>query len=150
MSVDLARITGEIKPVAEGQGFELIQVQWTSDPGGSILRVLIDREGGIQVGDCEKFSREIDNLLVVEGGLPGRYRLEVSSPGMNRPLVKEADYVRFCGKKVVIRTIDPIDGRRNYKGLIQRVEDQAVMVTIDGIEYKIPFQLIEKAHLVFE
>lgn len=149
MQVDLKKVEGLVEPIAASLGYEVVQVQWATDQGGSILRVLIDREGGVQVGDCRTLSREIETLLEVEGVVAMRYRLEVSSPGLNRPLVKEADFLRFTGKEAVVKTREPIEGRRNYKGLLQGVELSHILMLIDGQQFRIPIGLVEKAHLVF-
>src|SRR5579885_1728275 len=96
--MNLEKIRSVIGPVLETLGYELIDVRHVVEQGRSILRVMIDREGGVKLADCERVSREIDTLLEVEGEIRDRYNLEVSSPGLNRPLVKEADFVRFAGK----------------------------------------------------
>lgn len=149
MQVDLRKIEALVGPVAASLGYELVQAQLAGDQGGSILRILIDRAGGVQVADCEQLSREISTLLDVEGAVPGRYRLEVSSPGLNRPLVKEADFVRYVGSRAQVKTSVPIEGRRNYAGELQGVESGIVVMKIDGTEYRVPIGLIEKANLVF-
>ncbi len=149
MQVDLRKIESLVGPVAASLGYELVQAQLAGDQGGSILRILIDRAGGVQVADCEQLSREISTLLDVEGAVPGRYRLEVSSPGLNRPLVKEADFVRYVGSRAQVKTSVPIEGRRNYAGELRAVESGSVVMKIDGIEYRVPIGLIEKANLVF-
>lgn len=149
MQVDLKKVQTLVEPIAASLGYEVVQVQWATDQGGSILRVLMDREGGVQVGDCQTLSREIETLLEVEGVVAMRYRLEVSSPGLNRPLVKETDFLRFTGKEAVVKTREPIEGRRNYKGLLQGVELSHILMLIDGQQFRIPIGLVEKAHLVF-
>lgn len=149
MQVDLMKVEGLVEPIAASLGYEVVQVQWATDQGGSILRVLIDREGGVQVGDCQTLSREIETLLEVEGVVAMRYRLEVSSPGLNRPLVKEADFLRFTGKEAVVKTREPIEGRRNYKGLLKGIVAGSIVMQIDNQDYQIPVGLVEKAHLVF-
>lgn len=147
--VDLQKIRTLVEPIVSQLGYELLEARFLTEQGRPLLRISIDREGGIQVGDCQRVSREIETVLEVEEmvGLP--YHLEVSSPGFDRPLVKETDFVRYVGKIASIKTREPIDGRRNYKGLLQGVEEGRVLMMIDGKEFKIPVGLIERAHLVY-
>lgn len=149
MVVDLRKVEGLVAPIAASLGYELVQAQWVTDQSGWMLRLLLDREGGLQVGDCERFSREVETLLEVEGLVPVRYRLEVSSPGLNRPLVKEADFLKYSGRQAVVKTGEALAGRRNYKGLLQGLEAGNILMLIDGQEFRIPIGLVEKAHLVF-
>lgn len=129
-------------------GYELVDVRFVVEQGRPTLRIFVDKEGGITVGDCERVSREIDTLLDVEGVVRERYLLEVSSPGLNRPLVQEKDFVRFAGKTAFLATTEPIEGRRRYKGLLKGVEDGKAVMEIDGKEYRVPLNLIGKANLV--
>ncbi len=150
--MDTKKIQDLIVPVIESLGCEFVDVRVVTEMGRKILRVLVDYEGGVSVGQCEKISREIETLLEVEGVIGDRCLLEVSSPGLDRPLVKESDFVRFTGKVAAIRTreaMDPVTNRRNYKGLLKGVEDGSVVIEVDGQEYKITQSLIEKANLVF-
>ena len=136
--------------ILQGLGVELLEVRQVVDHGRSVIRIVIDREGGIKVGDCELVSRELGTPLDVAGLIPDRTFLEVSSPGLNRPLVKEADFQRFAGQKVWIRTRDPIDGRRNFKGTLQGIEQQQISVLIDGQAFQVPYREIDRAQLVYE
>jgi ribosome maturation factor RimP len=130
-------------------GYELLELRFLTEQGRQFLRIMIDREGGISVGDCERISREVETLLEVEEVVKGRYDLEVSSPGLDRPLVKESDFVRYAGRNASLKTREPIEGRRNYKGLLKGMEGGTVVMVIDGKEFRIPIGLVEKAHLVF-
>lgn len=147
---DLEKAREVIEPIVRSLGFELVEIRTLTGHGRRVLQVLVDREGGVTIGDCQQVSREIETPLEVEAVVPGRYDLEVSSPGLNRPLVREDDYIRFAGKKVCIQTWEAIDGRRNYKGVLQGIEEGVVKILIEGQDYKIPYGAIEKAHLVFE
>lgn len=147
--MNVEKVRSLIAPVLETLGYELIDVRQVSELGRNILRVCIDCEGGVKLADCERVSREIETLLEVEGDIRDRYSLEVSSPGLNRPLVKETDFVRFAGKVAAVKTREPIDGRRNYKGMLKGVEEGRAVMVIDGQEYRVPLDLIEKAHLVY-
>lgn len=150
--VDLQKVRSLVEPVVGQLGYELIDVRFLTDRGRRLLRILVDREGGISVGDCERVSREIETLLEVEGAVRERYDLEVSSPGLDRPLVKESDFIRFAGKNLALKTKEPIveyGGRRNYKGLLKGLEGNDVVMIVDGKEYRISLGLIERANLVF-
>lgn len=147
--VDIGKVRGLVEPILTELGMELVEARFLSEQGRPTLRILIDREGGVSVGDCERVSREIETLLQVEEAIPASYNLEVSSPGLDRPLVKESDFVRYAGQKASIRTREAMEGRRNYKGLLKGVEAGEVVVEVDGQDYRIPVGLIEKAHLVY-
>lgn len=138
-----------VGPVVTSLGCELVDVRCLTERGRSVLRLKIDREGGVTVEDCSRISREVGTLLDVEESIRSRYDLEVSSPGLDRPLTGEADFVRYAGKVAAIRTGEPIDGRRNFKGVLKGVEEDRVIVVIDGQEHRVPIALIERGHLVF-
>lgn len=151
MAVDIKKIQLLAEPVLKELGCEWIEARLITEYGRKILRIAIDKEGkegGVSVGDCERVSREIETLLEVEEVVGERYLLEVSSPGLERPLIKEADYLRFVGKIASLKTREPIEGRRNYKGLLEGLEEGIVKILIDGKQYKVPVELIERAHLV--
>src|SRR3989338_6010051 len=116
--MDLGTIRKLIEPVVELLGYELVDVRFVVAQGRPILRVFVDKEGGVTVGDCERVSREIETLLEVESVVRERYLLEVSAPGLNRPVVQEKDFVRFAGKAASLTTTEPIPGRRNYQGVL--------------------------------
>lgn len=133
-------------------GYELVDARFLTEHGRRILRLFVDREGGVTISDCERISRELETLLEVEGVLGERSILEVSSPGLNRPLTKPEHFVKYAGKKAAVttsRTIPEYGERRNYKGLIRAVENEQVVMEIDQQEFRVPLSLIEKAHLVF-
>lgn len=146
---DLGKVRKLVEPILSEFGIELVEMRFITEQGQPTLRILIDREGGVTVGDCERVSREIETLLQVEEAVPSSYNLEVSSPGLERPLVKEEDFARFAGKTAAVKTSEPIEGRRNYKGLLQGVEAGEILMLIDGKGYRIPLGLVERAHLVF-
>ncbi len=151
--MDVRKIRSLVEPVLEPMGYELVDARFLTENGRRILRLFVDREGGTTVGDCERISRELETLLEVEGVLGERSVLEVSSPGLDRPLTKESHFVKFAGKTAAVTTSRPVDAygdRKNYKGLIRGVEQGQVVMEIDRQEYRVPLDLIEKAHLVFE
>jgi len=115
------------------------------------LRLYIDKpEGGVTVNDCERVSRAIEDLLDAENFIDSPYNLEVSSPGLNRPLKSVKDFESHNGETVRIKTSEPIEGRSNYKGKLSAVRDGCVYLEIDGMVYKVPMDKISKARLVPE
>ncbi|MBI2082919.1 MAG: ribosome maturation factor RimP [Deltaproteobacteria bacterium] len=149
MQVDLEKVRGVLEPILTLLGFELIDVRFLSEQGRWVLRVYIDREGGVTLGDCSCVSREIETPLEVEALIPLRYHLEVSTPGLDRPLIKEADFRRFVGQKVAIRLENPIENQRNFKGILEGIEGGVVSIQSEGRSRQLPFREIKRAHLVF-
>lgn len=105
-------------PAMEGLGYELVDVKFVNEGGRWRLRFFIDRPGGVGIADCETVSREIETLLEVEDVVPGSYALEVSSPGLDRPLMKPADFERFEGSLARIKTREPVNGQKVFVGRI--------------------------------
>jgi ribosome maturation factor RimP len=148
----MARTTIElhklIEPVVEGLGYELVGIEYTGNQQG-VLRVYIDHEQGVGVGDCQKVSYQVSGVLDVEDPIAGQYSLEISSPGLDRPLFKAADFERFSGQQAVIRLLAPVDGRRKYTGTLQGLEDnQVVLLTETGEELGFLLEQIDRARLV--
>lgn len=141
-------LRGLLEPVLEAMGYELVCLERPA--GGGLLRLYIDAEAGITVDDCEAVSRQVSGVLDVEDPLPGAYRLEVSSPGLDRPLVKPEHFERFSGARVKLRLIHPQQGRRRYKGRLRGMEDGTVMVEADGECYRLALDNIDMARLVPE
>ena len=139
-----------IGPVLVRNRMELVDVMYRLEAGRWVLRVFIDKVGGVNVDDCAFLSHQIEDLIEVEEVIPQRYFLEVSSPGLDRVLKKEGDFQRFCGEKARVKTREPLDGRRNFKGRIVRC-DQGVLELEDGEGERFKFSLdeIEKARLEY-
>jgi len=150
----LGKVVRLAAPVVEGAGLELVDVTYAEGHGRAVLRVFIDKPGGVTgvtIDDCAKVSRELGAVLDVDDTLSTRYSLEVSSPGLDRVLKKEKDFLRFSGREVKIRTRAPRDDRRNFKGLIQGVENGGVVIVDSaGRRVAIPLEDIERANLVPE
>lgn len=145
------KIRALASPVAEGFGLELVDVTFTSEFGRRILRIYIDKPEGVTVDDCERVSREMSTLLDVEDPIPQNYNLEVSSPGLDRPLKTEKDFVRFIGRRARIRSKEALDGRRNFKAVIDGAGDGQVSVTdFDGKKFTIAISNIDRAKLEIE
>jgi ribosome maturation factor RimP len=141
-----------IKPVIETLGFELWGIDFFGSMRPALLRIFIDRtEGYVSLDDCTRVSREISAVLDVEDLIVGNYKLEVSSPGLERPLFKIEHFRRFIGQNVQIRLFAPENGRRKFNGIIKEVKDDTIIITTieDNTErvFVLPFEKIEKANL---
>ncbi|MGH8125595.1 MAG: ribosome maturation factor RimP [Rhodanobacteraceae bacterium] len=147
-------IAARVAPALADLGLECLGVEWNAGHGGGLLRVYIDAlEHGdaantVSVDDCEAASREISALLDVEDPIPGRYVLEVSSPGIERPLFKAEQFARFVGEEAKVTLKLPRDGRRRLRGRIVSVEGQQVRMDVDGTRMDITGNEIESARLV--
>ncbi len=117
-------------PVLKELGFELVEVQYRREQNGWILRLIIDKQDGINLADCAAVSREISQLLDIEDFIDQAYSLEVSSPGLNRPLKSMADFERFVGRKVKIKTIEPIAGEHVFIGKINKTEGESIILGV--------------------
>lgn len=138
-----------LEPVVADLGYELIWVQLAGGEGSQIVRVFIDHADGIDVDDCAKVSREISGVMDVEDPIPGNYTLEVSSPGLDRPLVKPAHFEQFAGQQIKLRTYAPsLEGRRRYTGLLKGLAGDEVEIEVDGELHAVPLDNIEIARLV--
>jgi len=146
-----ARINRLAEQVATAMGVEVVLVEIKGGGMRPVVRAFIDQPGGVTVDDCERFSRRLSVLLDVEDWIQSSYTLEVSSPGLDRPLVKEADFQRFSGRNARVRTHLPIDGQRNFKGKILGVAEGRVGLEIaPDKKLEIALADIEKAKLVIE
>jgi ribosome maturation factor RimP len=137
-----------LEPGVKALGFELVDVELEGGGARTTLRVFIDGPQGITVDDCARVSRQLSAILDVEDPIAGRYTLEVSSPGLDRPLVTPEDFRRFAGETVKVKTRAPLDGRRNFKGRLAEVEGEGVVIESDGQRFAIAFEAIERARLV--
>jgi ribosome maturation factor RimP len=149
--VDTQKLTQIVEPVIAGQGYELVDLEFKNEMGGWVLRVFIDHESGVSLDDCTSVSRELSAVLDVEDAIPVAYNLEVSSPGLDRPLKKESDFARFVGKKARIRTRHPVgESRRNFSGTLLEVAAGKVKIDVGDQVCEVPVDDVEKANLVYE
>ena len=142
------RLTRLVEPVVAGLGFELVGVEF--DAHQRILRVYIDHENGVVVDDCSKVSHQLSGLLDVEDPIPGNYHLEISSPGMDRPLFTPEHFERFKGALVRLQLSRSIDGRRRFKAQLLGMAGDKVVLADGGTRFEIPFDFIDRARLVPE
>ncbi|WP_049723463.1 ribosome maturation factor RimP [Gilvimarinus polysaccharolyticus] len=127
---------------------ELWGLEYVTSGPSKVLRVYIDKADGVALEDCEKVSRQLSSLMDVEDPIAGEYSLEVSSPGMDRPLYTLEQFQRYIGNVITVKLRVPFDGRRNFKGKMIGIEDGDVVVVVDNEEYLLPVDSIEKANIV--
>jgi ribosome maturation factor RimP len=147
-------IIGLIEPVIESEGLELVELECLRMKTRWLVRIFIDREGGATLDDCTSISHQAGDLLNVHDLPPGPYTLEVSTPGLDRPLARDKDFEKYRGAKVRIRTREPIDGSRNFLGTLIEVAAQdgrkTVTVDVDGKSVRIERDNVQKANLEYE
>lgn len=150
-------LTALAEPICAAHGVELVDLRLEREPGGQVLRVVIDRDtaggdtpkSGVTLDDCRQISRDLASALDVHDAIASRYRLEVTSPGLDRPLVKLAHFAKYAGEEAKLNVHAPIDGRRNFRGKLLGVDGDVVRLEQDGKEVRIPHGDIVKANLVF-
>lgn len=143
------RVREVAEPVLNGLGYDLVAVEMTVEHGRKILRLYIDRlaQPGTTIEDCVKATRELSPVFDVAEPIDGRYELEVSSPGINRPLARRTDFEKFAGKKVALRTFEKVGDRRNFLGVLLGMDGEEIRIDVDGREHRVPFTEVMKAHL---
>jgi ribosome maturation factor RimP len=139
-----------LKPVINDLGYELWGCELLPQGKHSLLRIYIDSEGGIGIQDCERVSRQVSALLDVEEPIPGNYRLEVSSPGVARPLFHKEQYRRYSGHGVLVKLFKPINGSRKLSGVIISANEDALIMKVGEEQLKVQFSDIVKANLIGE
>ena len=148
------RASRTLEPVLVRDGYELVEVEWVRGGGRFTLRVFIDKPGGVNIDDCQAVSRTIEPILDVEDFIEPAYDLEVSSPGLDRPLRTPEHFARYAGQRVHVKAYGPVPGtaegsppRKNWTGALRGYEGGAVLVDVDGVLHRIPHDQIAKAHL---
>lgn len=148
MAIKDAALHALIEPVVTAMGFELWGIDFQSQGRHSRLVIYIDHAEGIGVDDCADVSRQVGALLDVEDPIRGEYRLEVSSPGMDRPLYTLDQFARYRGHEVALKLRVPFEGRRKFQGLLAGIESDEVLLQLDGEEYCFPIDSIDQARVV--
>lgn len=145
------KVSQLVEPVVHEFGMEIVDVEFRPERGRWILRVFIDKEGGITVDDCASVSRELGDLIEAEDIIDYPYVLEISSPGLNRPLRKESDFIRSIGKMVKLKMSRPINRRRNFTGRLANVREGVISLLVDENNLvELPLKEIDKARLKYE
>ncbi|MFN3534644.1 MAG: ribosome maturation factor RimP [Desulfatiglandales bacterium] len=138
-----------LTPVIEANGFELIEVEFLVQRGSWILRLYIDREGGLTVEDLALLSEELGHILDVEDLVDRRYNLEVSSPGLDRPLRREKDFKKFIGETIKVTLKEPLMGRKNFKGILRVVDAGNITLEASGQMFTLELSNVKKANLIY-
>ncbi|KTD28737.1 ribosome maturation factor RimP [Legionella israelensis] len=136
-----------LEPVIEDAGYQLWGIEYLAQGKHSLLRIYIDKPEGIGIDDCERVSKQVSSLLDVEDPISGNYNLEVSSPGISRPLFFTWQYKKYIGSDVQLKLIKPLKNKRKITGTIASVSDDAVVLEIDQEQHEILFSAIAKANL---
>jgi len=134
-------------PILSSVGMEMVDVQYRREARGWVLRLIIDKEGGVTLDDCTLVSREVGRTLDVEDLISTPYTLEVSSPGLNRPLKTERDYLKYRDRLIRVKTFSPVENRREFKGKLLGIANNLIEIEIDEGVYQIPLANVAKANL---
>lgn len=143
----VAEVWKLVEPVVLAEGMDLVEVEYRRESHGWVLRLFMDQESGMSVDDCARMSDVVGDLLDVADVIPSRYHLEISSPGLNRPLRKLEHFLAQLGNVVELRALVPIQGRRNFKGTLREATSETISIECDGRLHGIPFSMLERARL---
>ncbi|WP_086934532.1 ribosome maturation factor RimP [Agarilytica rhodophyticola] len=148
----MAGIQAKLEKIVESAitalGCELWGLDYFVQGKKTLLRIYIDKPGGVVIEDCEAVSRQISSVLDVEDPIAAEYTLEVSSPGMDRRLYKLTQYDEFIGQKLTVKLRMGFEGRKNFTGILKGIEEDEVVLEVDNEEYLLPYELIDKANVV--
>lgn len=143
-------VTELVEPVVREEDLELVDIEYKKEGQGWYLRIYIDKKGGVTVDDCQKVSRRIEDMLEIDEIVNSAYILEVSSPGLDRPLKKEKDFLRSLGKKIRVTTYSPINNQRNFVGIIKDFSNETLYLEINAASQAIPLASIANAKYVLD
>jgi ribosome maturation factor RimP len=138
-----------IEPVIQSEGMELVEMEYRREPHGWVFRLFIDQPDGITVDDCAQISHLIGDLLDVTDVIPNQYHLEVSSPGLNRPLRKPDHFKAHQGKIIEVKTSIPLQNRRKFKGILLQAHPEQIEIDSQGEVFTIPLTILERARLCY-
>ncbi|WP_227766603.1 ribosome maturation factor RimP [Zhaonella formicivorans] len=144
------RVEQLVKPAIEEAGYELVSIQYVKEGPDWYLRFFIDHQEGIGLDDCELISRKVEAILDKADPIPDSYVLEVSSPGIERPLKNDEDFAKYQGELVIITTFAPVEGKKQFKGILKGSTAEEVSLLVGKKEMHIPRKLISKAHLTVD
>ncbi|MFB3884308.1 MAG: ribosome maturation factor RimP [Thermodesulfobacteriota bacterium] len=143
----LGRVREIADPILSDEGMELVEMEYRRESKGWVLRLYIDKPEGISLDDCSRISQEVGRNLDVEDFISVPYTLEVSSPGLARPLKKEKDFLRYRDRIIKVKTVEPIENRRQFKGKLLGVSENRIEIEIEGKVFHIPLSKVAKANL---
>lgn len=141
------RVNQIVLPILESEGMELVDIEYRRESNGWVLRIYIDKEGGVTISDCSLISHQIERVLDIEDFIDNPYNLEVSSPGLTRPLKSEKDFKRYRGRMIKLKTIQPIENRKNFRGRLIGFSDNQIEMNVDGKVIRFPLKDVAKANL---
>ncbi len=145
-----AQVAALVEPCIEEQGLELVDVEYVKEGSHWYLRIFIDKEGGVDLNDCQRVSQAIGAKLDQADPISQAYMLEVSSPGLERPLKKDADFARFKGELVTVHTFAPYQGFKEFTGYLAGLENDRILLEFQEQTISIPRDLVSKAHLAID
>lgn len=145
--VDTGKIAALADRVALDEAVEVFDVEAIQEGPRTVIRVFIDREGGVGIGDCESFSRRFGAVLDVEDPVAGPYALEVSSPGVNRRLSRPRHFAAALERRIRVSLAEPLEGSRNFSGILRRADDDGIDIERDGRAFRLPYRLMRKANI---
>lgn len=146
----LIRVRELAEPIINEQNLELVDIKYVHENKRWILRIIVDKEGGVTLDDCTNVSKEVGYILEIKDAIAHPFNLEVSSPGLERPLKTLHDFRKFLGRKVNIITSEPLEGRKHFRGSLQSVEEGIVRLDGEGKCWSIPLKAIDRAKSIFE
>jgi ribosome maturation factor RimP len=146
--VDRVRVIAE--PILSNEGMELVEIEYRRESKGWVLRLYIDKAGGVNINDCTCISQEVGRSLDVEDLISTPYTLEISSPGLTRSLKKEEDFMRYRNHMIKVKTLNPIENRWHFKGRLLDVSENRIAIEMDGGIFQIPLSNVAKANLEIE
>lgn len=145
----LDRVRAIVHPILNEE-MELLDIEYRRESRGWVLRITLDKEGGVTLEDCSRVSHELGRNLDVEDLIQNPYTLEVSSPGLDRPLRGEKDFIKYRHSLIKVKTLDPIENRRQFKGRLLGISENRIEIEIDGGIFQIPLSNVAKANLEFD
>jgi len=147
MKADIEKIEALVAQVAREEMVEVFDLAVVREGPRTVIRIFLDREGGIRLGECESFSRKMSAVLDVDDPMPGPYVLEVSSPGLNRRLTKPAHFAAVSGRRIRVALSEPVEGARNYLGTLLRADEEGIDIESNGKAFRFPYRAVRKANL---
>jgi ribosome maturation factor RimP len=144
------RVRAIADPIVSHEGMELVDVEYRRESKGWVLRLYLDKEGGVTLDDCTRISQEVGRSLDIEDFIEAPYTLEVSSPGLTRPLKNEKDFVKYRHSLIKVKTLDPIQNRRHFKGRLLGISEDKIEILGEGGIFRIPLSNVAKANLEAE
>jgi ribosome maturation factor RimP len=141
------RVRAMAEPILLDERMELVDIEYRRESKGWVLRLILDKEGGVTLNDCTRISQEVGRSLDIEDFIQAPYSLEVSSPGLTRPLKTEKDFMKYRYCLIKVKTVDPVENRRQFKGRLLGVSENRIEMEMDGKIFQIPLSNVAKANL---